>query len=96
MIANYSSKVSRNGVNFHQFVKSAKENKKFRFVLDGRTYVADEYMVDEAILWRIFRNENDIVPTNIFLSFDELLEEGVFEGLSFGERYEDMDILNFD
>ena len=51
MIANYSSKVSRNGVNFHQFVKSAKENKKFRFVLDGRTYVADEYMVDEAILW---------------------------------------------
>ena len=91
-MASVSSKQSRNGVNFHQFVKEAKEKKKFKFLLDGRTYVADEYKIDQAVLWRIFRNEKDIVPMSIFMSFNELLEDETFYGMSFGERFEDMEI----
>ena len=93
-MSSVSSKSSRNGVNFSQFVKDAKEKKKFRFLLDGRTYVADEYKIDEVLLWRIFRNENDIVPMCIFLSFDELLESESFDGVSFASRFEDMEILS--
>ena len=87
-----SSKQSRNGMNFHQFVKAAKEKKRFRFLLDGRMYVADEYKIDQAALWRIFRNEKDIVPMSIFMSFDELLEDETFEGISFAGRFEDMEV----
>ncbi len=91
-MASVSSKVSRNGMNFHYFVNEAKNKKRFRFLLDGRMYVADEYKIDEAFLWRIFRNEKDIVPMSIFMSFDELLEKETFEGISFAGRFEDMEI----
>lgn len=93
-MASVSSKSSRNGISFQQFVRGAKEKKIFKFILDGRTYVADEYKVDEAILWRIFRNEKDIVPMSIFMSFDELLEDEAFEGFSFAARFEDMEIFS--
>lgn len=95
MVAEFSSKFSKNGERFDVFVKKAKENKKFKFTLDGRTYVSDEYEIDGVMLWRIFKNEKDIVPMNIFLSFDEFMEQGIFESLSFPQRFEDMDILEY-
>lgn len=96
MSVEYAGKYSQNGERFDVFVKKAKENKKFKFTLDGRTYVADEYKIDEVMLWRIFRNEKDIVPMNIFLSFDEFMEQKIFEELTFAQRFEDMNILGYE
>ena len=48
MTMDFSTLKSKNGERYDDFVKKAKEKKKFEFTLDGNFYKSDEYEIDNA------------------------------------------------
>jgi len=90
-----SGQKSQNGELYENFVNTAREKKLFEFKLADRTFVSEEYEMDGLKLWRVFADRNDIVPFKIFLTFDDLLTEDMFEGSTFSERFSEFTI-NYD
>lgn len=87
---------SQNGEKYDDFVKKAKENKKFEFILDGNLYRSDEYEIENAKFWRMFRNNENLIPLKIFISFEDHMEEQIFGESTFPERFPDMNITSYD
>ncbi len=96
MVMDFSTLKSQNGEKYDDFVKKAKENKKFEFTLDGNTYRSDEYEMENAKFWRMFRNNENLIPLKIFISFEDHMEEKIFGEYSFPERFTDINITSYD
>lgn len=96
MTMDFSTLKSKNGERYDDFVKKAKEKKKFEFTLDGNFYKSDEYEIENAKFWRIFRNNEDLIPYKIFISFEDHMEDKIFGEYTFPERFEDITIVSYD
>ena len=96
MTMDFSTLKSQNGESFDDFVKKAKEKKKFEFTLDGNRYVSDEYEVENMKFWRIYRNNENQVPFKIFISFEDHMEEKIFGEFSFADKFPDITIVSYD
>lgn len=96
MTMDLSNLTSKNGEKYEEFVKKAKESKKFEFNLDGNFYRSDEYEIENAKFWRMFRNNEDLIPFKIFISFEDHMEEKIFGDSSFPDRFPDITIVSYD
>ena len=90
-----AGQTSKNGELYENFVNTAREKKLFEFTLADHTFVCEEYEMEGLKLWRVFADRNDIVPFKIFLTFDDLLTEDMFEVSTFSERFPELTI-NYD
>ncbi len=96
MYMDFTGHKSLNGVEYEDFLKKARENKKFEFTLDGNTYRSDEYQFENAKFWRMFRNNETLIPLKIFISFEDHMEDPIFGENTFPERFEDITIVGYD
>ena len=96
MTMDLSTLKSKNGEKYEDFVIKAKEKKKFAFNLDGNFYRSDEYEIENAKFWRVFRNNEELIPYKIFISFEDHMEDKMFGECTFPERFSDITIVSYD